>query len=184
MVEDRAEIDLEQLVLDHHREIYAYAYRLCGSRGDAEDLAQAVFLTAQEKIGQLRDAASARAWLYAVLRSHFHKLCRKRKPVPEASLELNLDQLAETPETRQAIDSEQLQRALDALPDPYRLVLVMFYFDDCSYREIAKQLDLPIGTVMSRLARAKGRVRTMLASDEDIPSVYTESAGRNGGRHG
>ncbi len=66
------------------------------------------------------------------------------------------------PPNGEAIDQERLQRALDQLPTPYRVVLVMFYFEDCSYRQIAERLDLPIGTVMSRLARAKGHLRAYL----------------------
>lgn len=168
---DRAKTEITQLVLDHHREIYAYAYRLCGSVADAEDLTQMVFLTAHEKLEQLRDITKARGWLYAILRSHFLKLCRKKRPVPAATIEMNFDEFAGPVEEASDIDSERLQIALAELPDPHRIVLVMFYFEQCSYQEIAERLEMPMGTVMSRLARAKARLRNHLSSREDAQTV-------------
>ena len=63
-------------------------------------------------------------------------------------------------------DADRLQQALNRLPEVFRLVVVMFYFEECSYREIADQLQMPIGTVMSRLARAKGQLRSMMFEGE------------------
>ncbi len=166
MGQDRTEIDIVQLVADYHREIYAYAYRLSGSVSDAEDLSQAVFLTAQEKLGQLEHPEKVRAWLYAILRSHFLKMCRKRRPLPEANLQVSIHELAAAPEVDSPIDSDELHQALMSLPEAQRLVLVMYYFEECSYREIAERLELPMGTVMSRLARAKSRLRAMLCEEE------------------
>lgn len=168
---DRAAAEITQLVLDHHREIYAYAYRLCGSIADAEDLSQMVFLTAYEKLDQLRDPAKTRGWLYAILRSHFLKLCRKKRPVTAAAIEMDFDQLAQPVGDAIDIDRERLQNALAALPDTHRLVLVMFYFEQCSYQEIAERLDTPMGTVMSRLARAKARLRAELSSADQTRTL-------------
>ena len=68
-----------------------------------------------------------------------------------------------------------IQQALDELPEKFRLILVMFYFEDCSYREIAEKLDLPMGTVMSRLARAKGYLRSrLLPADETATGENNE----------
>jgi RNA polymerase sigma-70 factor (ECF subfamily) len=175
---DRAEIEITQLVLDHHREIYAYAYRLCGSIADAEDLSQMVFLTAQEKLGQLRDTEKIRSWLYAILRSHFLKLCRKKRPVTAAAIEMDFDQLAQPVDGAIDIDREQLQNALDALPDTHRLVLVMFYFEECSYQEIAERLETPMGTVMSRLVRAKARLRAELSCADQARSIPAHPPGK------
>lgn len=162
MADYRPSMDIAQLVAEHHQAVYAYAFRLCGSEPDAEDLTQQVFLVAQQKLGQLRNIESARAWLFAILRRRFLKNCRRRQPLPAASLKLNIDALpAEIPPADQ-IDRERLQDALNILPADFRVVLLMFYFEHCSYREIADQLDLPLGTVMSRLARAKGHLRSIL----------------------
>ncbi|MHB8900051.1 MAG: RNA polymerase sigma factor [Thermoguttaceae bacterium] len=162
----QARPEITQLVLDHHREIYGYAFRLCGSIADAEDLSQSVFLTAQEKLGQLREVENVRGWLYAILRSHFLKLCRKKRPIPAATLEMNFDELSGPVEDAGEIDREALQKALSGLPESHRMVLVMFYYEQCSYQEIAERLETPVGTVMSRLARAKARLRAELTSYE------------------
>ena len=63
-------------------------------------------------------------------------------------------------------DRDQLQHALSRLSDAFRLAVVMFYFEGCSYREIADRLDVPIGTVMSRLARARSHLRSVLLEPE------------------
>lgn len=173
---DQANPEITQLVLDHHREIFAYAYRLCGSVADAEDLTQTVFVTAHQKLDQLRSPETARAWLYAILRSHFLKLCRKRRPSPAASLDMDLDDMAGPIEETPEIDRERLQNALNALPENHRLILLMFYFEECSYREIAERLETPMGTVMSRLARAKARLRSELVPGGQEESAHARSA--------
>jgi RNA polymerase sigma-70 factor (ECF subfamily) len=166
MGDDGSTLDPAQLVADHLEAVYRYAYRLCGSAADAEDLTQQVFLAAHQKHGQVRDAQNARGWLFTILRHCFSKSCQKRRPTPAANIELNVETIPAEPPSGEAIDQERLQQALDRLPGPYRVVLVMFYFEDCSYRQIAERLDVPIGTVMSRLARAKGQLRAYLFDAE------------------
>ena len=162
MADDRTGMEIGQLVAEHHRVLFAYAYRLTGSVPDAEDLSQQTFLTAQVKLGQLRNPASARSWLFTILRNHFLKACQKKQPQAAGDLDLNINSVPGTVPREDEIDRERLQRALDELAPNYRLVLTMFYFEDCSYREIAERLELPMGTVMSRLARAKGHLRARL----------------------
>ena len=165
MAEPRVPLDVARLVEEHHAAIYRYAYRLTGSVPDAEDLSQQVFLTAHEKIGQLRDDGSVRGWLFTILRSWFLKSRRQRLPVPAADSELELAYVPDVPPGEE-IDRERLQSALDELPDEFKIVLVMFYFEHCSYRDIAEKLQVPPGTVMSRLSRAKGLLRKRLLLDE------------------
>ena len=162
MGKQRASMDIAQLVAEHHQAVYRYAYRLAGTVADAEDLTQQVFLTAQAKLGQVRNEESVRSWLFAILRHRFARNCRQRKPIPAASIELNVENIpAEVPEA-EAVDQESLQRALNELPPAYRTVVTMFYYEDCSYREISEKLQVPMGTVMSRLARAKAHLRSAL----------------------
>lgn len=155
------DIGLGQLVDTYHAALYRYAYRLTGSAADAEDLTQQVFLIAAQKLEQVRNARSIGAWLYAVLRNSY--LREERRLSLERTVNLPID-LEELPEQvlEDEIDREQLQLALNELPDEYRLIVLMFYFEDCTYREIAERLELPIGTVMSRLSRGKGHLRRHL----------------------
>jgi RNA polymerase sigma-70 factor (ECF subfamily) len=158
--------DLECLVQTLHADLYRYAYRLTGSVADAEDLTQQAFLLAQEKLHQLRDPAAARAWLFAILRNAYLKSTRRRVPISAASIDLNVDEIPGEEGLIEAIDTARLQAALNELADPFKLVLLLFYFEECSYREIAQRLELPIGTVMSRLARAKSQLRARLLEAE------------------
>jgi RNA polymerase sigma-70 factor, ECF subfamily len=157
--------NVAQLVAEHHAAAYRYAYRLTGSVQDAEDLTQDVFLVAQRKVGQLREIDNTRAWLFAVLRNCFLKQRQHRRPALAVNVSLDMD-LVLAPEPSEAVDRDRLQEALNQLPDAARMVVVMYYFEECSYREIAERLDIPIGTVMSRLARAKGHLRSILFEPE------------------
>lgn len=166
MAENLPALDIAELVSEHHAAVYRYAYRLTGAQCDAEDLTQQTFLAAQQNLGQLREAAQGRSWLYAILRNGYLKMRRKRVPLPAASLELDIDSIPEDlPEIAQ-FDPERLQAALNELPDEFKLPLLLFYFEGCSYREIAEKLGAPPGTIMSRLSRAKGHLRARLFEEE------------------
>ncbi len=174
MADARTRPDVAQLVAEHHQAVYKYAYRLTGSVQDAEDLTQQVFLVTQKKIEQLRDVERAKAWLFAILRNCFLKDRQRRRPALAMDLSINID-LVSKESPAEGVDRDQLQDALSRLPDAFRLVVVMYYFEDCSYREIAKRLDMPIGTVMSRLARAKGHLRSILLGSESGERKRPES---------
>ena len=170
MADERARLDVTQLVADHHQAVYRYAFRLSGSVPDAEDLTQQVFLTAQQKLGQLRDIEKARGWLFAILRNCFLKGQQRKRPVPATDLQLDVETVAAEIPQEEEIDQERLQEAVNQIPSPFRVVLVMFYFEECSYRQIAEQLEVPIGTVMSRLARAKRHLRSKLFEPQQPPT--------------
>lgn len=158
--------DVSRWVAEYHADLYRYAYRLSGSVPDAEDLTQQTFLIAQQKRQQVRDASKVRAWLYTVLRSCFLKSRRKKTPVAAGNMEKELE-LTAVPFPHEAeVDGELLQAVLNELARDFRLVLVMFYFEGLSYKEIAQRLDIPIGTVMSRLARGKTHLRQLLLDRE------------------
>jgi RNA polymerase sigma-70 factor (ECF subfamily) len=159
---------LVQLVADYHEALYRYAYRLSGSAPDAEDLTQQVFLIAQQKLDQVRDAQCVRGWLFTVLRNCYLKGRRKGLGLPVCELDVNT--IPQAPPT-DLIDSEELQTAIDTLGDEFKLVVLLFYFEHRSYREIADLLGIPLGTVMSRLARAKSHLRNYLAELAETESA-------------
>src|SRR5437764_59799 len=152
---------VQRLVEAHYAPLYRYAYRLSGSAADAEDLTQEAFCKAQLSLGQLRDAARAKAWLFSILRNaYLHRVRAERQPV--VSLESIGDLAEPSAEPLPDIDPERLQQALNELPEVFRTPIILYYFEDFSYRDIAEQMDLPLGTVMSRLARAKAHLRARL----------------------
>lgn len=154
---------LRQIVEQHYSSIYGYAYRLSGSVADAEDLTQQTFMIAHQKLNQVREQDKVVRWLYTIARTCFLKSQRRKRPSAAANFELNVDEIPERFPDDSPVDEERLQTALNELGEDSRVVVTMFYFDELSYKEIAEQLAIPIGTVMSRLARAKGRLRHALA---------------------
>ena len=173
--------DIARLAAEHHASVYRAAYRLCGSASDAEDLTQQTFLIAQRSLDQLREASAARAWLGAILRSCFLKSVRRRRPLNAADRELDLSLVPGPIPEPSLVDSERLQTALEGLPTEGRLILHLFYFEDQSYRDIAASLDVPIGTVMSRLSRAKEQLRRRLVELE--AAAATAATARSNGVH-
>lgn len=162
MSDNSGGLDIAQLVAEHHSAVYRYAYRLAGNAADAEDLTQQVFLVAQQRLAQVRTAESARSWLFTILRNYFLKSRKKNQLAPIGNLSLCIETIPDRIPEHLAIDHDRLQRAVQGLPPHYRVVVAMFYYEDCSYREIAEHLKMPIGTVMSRLARAKAYLRSRL----------------------
>ncbi|HXG10142.1 MAG TPA: sigma-70 family RNA polymerase sigma factor [Gemmataceae bacterium] len=153
---------VERLVDDHYQALYRYAYRLSGSAPDAEDLTQEAFCKAQANLSQLRDWDRAKAWLFSILRNVYLHRARAERQQPCVSLD-GVGELAEAaPEPLPEIAPERLQQALNELPEAFRTPVILYYFEDFSYRDIAEQMDLPLGTVMSRLARAKAYLRNRL----------------------
>lgn len=153
---------VERLVEAHYESLYRYAFRLSGSAADAEDLTQDAFCKAQMNLSQLRDVSRAKAWLFSILRNGYLHRMRDDRLRRFVSLD-QVDELPEPPpEPLPPVDQEQLQAALAELPEVFRTPVILFYFEDFSYRDIAEQMELPLGTVMSRLARARTYLRDRL----------------------
>ena len=128
-------------------------------------------------MSQLRDGNRARPWLFSILRNAYLHSRRADRNARRVSLE-DVGELPEpSPDSLPDVDPEQLQQALDELPEVYRTPLILYYFDDFSYREIAEQMDLPIGTVMSKLARGKAWLRTRLLPTAEAGPVRRATDG-------
>ncbi len=153
---------VQRLVDEHYVPLYRYAYRLSGSSADAEDLTQEAFCKAQLNFSQLRDPKRAKPWLFSILRNAYLHRVRDDRHLSVVPLEAVGDLAEPPPEPLPEIDPERLQQALDELPESFRTPIILYYFEDFGYRDIAEQMELPIGTVMSRLARAKAHLRSRL----------------------
>uniref|UniRef100_A0A7C4QS02 Sigma-70 family RNA polymerase sigma factor n=1 Tax=Schlesneria paludicola TaxID=360056 RepID=A0A7C4QS02_9PLAN len=160
-------VALAELIDRHYALVYRYAYRLSGSATDAEDLTQQTFLQAQAHWEQLRDPAAAKYWLCAITRNAY--LRAKRNPVRPVSLDLAPEPCA--PVYPEEIDPHALQTALQELPEEFRTPVILFYFQEFSYKDIAAHLNVPLGTVMSRLARAKEALRRRLVAEHGTTAV-------------
>lgn len=160
------------LAQDQTRFLYNVAFKYAGNHYDAEDLVQETLYTAYNKFHQLRDSGKIKSWMFTILRNHFLKSQRKKTPVQADEYENGIDYLTqlESTSSRQDLayfyerkeEAETIQSILETLPEKYKTVLILYYLEDSSYHEIAEMLGVPIGTVMSRLSRAKQMMKKAL----------------------
>src|SRR5207249_6742129 len=139
----------EDLVIAHQHRVFAVALRMLGNRAEAEELAQEVFLRVHRAIGEFRGEARLSTWLYAIA----SRLCLNRL----ASCEVSPAEEAERSELETA-----LHRAIAELGEERRIVVVLRDLEGLSYEEIAEALELELGTVRSRLHRARMDLREKL----------------------
>jgi RNA polymerase sigma-70 factor (ECF subfamily) len=162
-----AGLGVRDLIDAHYDSLYRYAYRLSGSAADAEDLTQEAFRKALARLSQLRDRDRAKGWLFRILRNAYLHRVRDERRHRTVSLDSVGDLPDDADDPTPEVDPAKLQEALNDLDETFRTPVILFYFEDFSYRDIADQMDLPIGTVMSRLARAKAYLRSRLAPPAD-----------------
>ena len=161
----------EDLAMPLFDSLYNFAGWLSHDSNDAEDLVQETYLKALRSFASFRPGTNFRAWMFQILRNTFLSSCSKleRRMTVELDSEDDGPELAvenQTPETilMNRSSSQQVQRAIDVLPVHYRETLLLCEVEEMSYQEIAEILSIPIGTVMSRLARARKAVRAALHS--------------------
>jgi RNA polymerase sigma-70 factor (ECF subfamily) len=156
----------EAWVHDHAQELYAFAFRLCGNAANAEDLVQETFYHAWRSLDGLRGPEKGRAWLFQILRHrHSH---RRREEARCVRLEVSLEEAEHVPlpAGEGVLDvlsrRESLQKALDTLEDHYKEPFLMVFLQGLSCQEAADALDIPLGTVLSRIHRARALLRKHL----------------------
>jgi RNA polymerase sigma-70 factor (ECF subfamily) len=175
---------VQQLVDAHYEPLFRYAFRLAGSAADAEDLTQEAFCKAQLQFHQLRDPDRAKPWLFSILRNAYLHRVRSDASHKKVSLDAIGDVAGPENDPPPDVEPAQLQAALNDLPEAFRTPVILYYFEEFSYRDIAEQMDLPIGTVMSRLARAKAHLRARLRPLLPSPAKGAEPSQENGDRKG
>jgi RNA polymerase sigma factor (sigma-70 family) len=161
----------EELSIPLLDSLYNFARWLAHNSNDAEDLVQETYLKALRRFGTFQPGTNFRAWIFQILRNTFLSSCSKldRRMTVAMDSEEDGPELAietETPETilMNRSNSQLVQRAIDNLPERYREALLLCEVEEMSYQEIAEILSIPIGTVMSRLARARKAVRESFLS--------------------
>ena len=162
-----ATVAFQQLVDQQYAPLHRFALSLAKSEADAADLTQQTFFLWASKGHQLRDGSKAKSWLFTTLYHEF--VNRRRHEVRFPNVELDdarEDEMAILPNVN-AFDGASILQALQEVDEPFRVPLTLFYLEQFSYREIADLLDVPIGTVMSRLSRGKALLRQRLVSNEE-----------------
>jgi RNA polymerase sigma-70 factor (ECF subfamily) len=149
----------ERWIEEHYQVVYRYAFRLSRDQTSAEDLTQQVFLNAWRHQDQLRDPGKSQSWLLTTTRNQFLKDLRKSRPVHFSKWEMEPGDLpAPSSQSCQEVGLDLQDLLLQMTPE-YRVVLLMFFFEGLTYKEIAAELGIKLGTVMSRLSRAKQQLQ-------------------------
>ena len=156
--------NFEQAVAPHMDAAYNLARWLTRNDDDASDVAQESLLRALRFFDGFHGGAF-RPWLLAIVRNTYLTWIRKNQPRALEPLEDDAESAGANPEELllERVDSDRLRRALDELPREYREVIVLRELEELSYKEIAEIAGIPIGTVMSRLARARRRLQQAVA---------------------
>jgi RNA polymerase sigma-70 factor (ECF subfamily) len=157
--------------------LYGYAMALSRNSAEAEDLVQETCLRALRAIGRLRDDGSVKSWLFTILRNIWFNHLRQRRTAPDL-VELDADgngihepaDAAPDPLTGyvNTFEREQVRAAIQRLPLEFREIIILREYEELSYQEIATLLNCPQGTVMSRLSRARSKLRALLSTDQIV----------------
>ena len=169
-VETRDAGSFEALAMPLFAPLYNFAHWLTQNREEAEDLVQEAYAKALKGFASFSPGTNFRAWMYRIVRNTFlssRSGLRAAATVPldeEGNEEAALLALSETPESLllARADQEMIRVALEQLPLPFREIILLCDLEEMSYREIATSLQLPLGTVMSRLSRARAAMRELL----------------------
>ena len=162
----------EKYISPHISMLYRSAIRMCGNPNDAQDLVQETLFSALKNFHQLIDPAKSKSWMFSILRNLFLKDIEKTKKRAEIEFDSVCDKLSDRQHPEgdflRAEFRSNIQVVIDTLDERLRVVLVKFYFDGLSYKEISELLNIPIGTVMSRIARAKVYLKREILRSESF----------------
>jgi RNA polymerase sigma-70 factor (ECF subfamily) len=169
--------------IEHLDRLYSYARVLTRNRAEADDLVQETYVRAIQAMGRLQADSNIKSWLFTILRNVWLNQWRKLRNGPQiVDIQVG-DGVANSivEPSKNAYDlyvskmeTEQVRAAIQELPVKFREIILLREYEDLSYLEIARVLDCPVGTVMSRLGRARAKLRTLLSEalkGADSPSV-------------
>jgi len=156
--------EFQELVDAHYQPLYRFAYSLAKNPDRAADLVQQTFCIWAQKGHQLKDRSKAKTWLFTTLYREQLGHARRNNKFPESDIEeVGYNLSAEEVSSARSIDGKRAVELLHSLDETYRAPLALFFLQQHSYKEIAAILDIPIGTVMSRIARGKDKLRKLMA---------------------
>lgn len=172
---------LEELVQRHYRSVFNLAYRLSNNYDDAQDIVSEAFIRVHNALGSFRGDAHFTTWLYRIVKNVFLDERKKQRIRSHSSLE-EMVELEDTSISRQVEDPQPgpewlverhervdvIQQAVLGLPKNQRLMIALYHFQHRSYEEIAEIMDLPIGTVKSRLNRARLALKNKLHPSREL----------------
>jgi RNA polymerase sigma-70 factor (ECF subfamily) len=163
--------DFESLVATYYAPLYQFAFSMTRDEADACDLTQQTFCIWANKGHQLRDRSKVKTWLFTTLHREFLSIRRKQSRASHVELDQASSELPVVmPSSVNQLDTRELMTALERLEEIFQAPVSLFYLQDCSYQEIAEILEVPLGTVKSRLARGLSRLHEMLTDPKSSKS--------------
>ena len=156
--------------LEHIDALYGYAMTLTRETTEAEDLVQETYLRAASAANQPGSNSNLKGWLFVIMRNAWLNQLRHRNSGPRfVDLDVNDQAPPQTSESPHVVylrklERQQVREAIESLPDAYREIIVLRDIEGFTYQEIAMVLECPAGTVMSRLGRARGKLRKLLST--------------------
>jgi RNA polymerase sigma-70 factor, ECF subfamily len=166
--------EVRERIIDSRERLFRVAYSWCHDRHHADDLCQETIMTALEKSGQLRSEDALDGWMFRIMQNAYRKSFRRAsKQVDVESLEYHMEQ--EPPaeaDVERAEEILQVRASLAQLNESQRMIIALIDIEGMSYKDAAEALEIPIGTVMSRLARARDNLCCLLQeSTESEPAL-------------
>lgn len=164
---DRNMSEFGDLVDAHYQALYRFGYSLTRSPDRAADLVQETFCIWAEKNAQLRDRSKAKTWLFTTLHREFLGQRRKQSRYSDEPIDENAlgTEAGSEDDAERQMDGQRAVELLGEMDEIYQAPLALFYIQQHSYKEIAEILDVPIGTVMSRLSRGKELLRKRMIAE-------------------
>jgi RNA polymerase sigma-70 factor (ECF subfamily) len=163
----------EAIVQEHYEALFRFAMSLTREEPDAWDLTQQTFYVWATKGHQLRDIAKVKTWLFTTLHRMFLATRQRQTRFTHHDLESITELPALCPGPNEQADGSEVLSALARVDEVYQAAVALFYLEECSYNEIAVILDVPIGTIKSRIARGIAQLREILV-DSEAPSSPKE----------
>ena len=178
--------EFEELVDAYYKPLYRFAYSLARNPDSAADLVQQSFCIWAQKGHQLKDRSKAKTWLFTTLYREYLSIARRSKRYSDSDIdEIEYQLPAHEEDSGRTLDGERAVHLLAQLDETYRAPLTLFYIQQHSYKEIARILDVPIGTIMSRISRGKQQLRKkMLDEPASAPRKIIHMNSRNTENHG
>jgi RNA polymerase sigma-70 factor, ECF subfamily len=163
----------EAIGIEYLDSLYSYALVLSRNHAEAEDLVQETYVRAIQAMGRLRPGSNIKGWLFTILRNVWRNQLRKLRNGPQV-VEIEADNQVANKIVEQSADShdlylskveaEEVRAAIQDLPVDFREIILLREYEDLSYQEIASVMGCRVGTVMSRLARARAKLRDLLCT--------------------
>jgi RNA polymerase sigma-70 factor, ECF subfamily len=171
----RGELDFQSLVDLHYGPLYRFAMSLTRAESDACDLVQQTFLTWATKGHQLQDHSKVKSWLYTTLHRAFLESRRRFTRFPHLEItEAETELPSVEPDLVAHLDAQEVLQLLSQVDEQFQAAVALFYLEDYSYKEIATILEIPLGTVKSRIARGLAQLRELVLRKTTSPGEAKE----------